>query len=125
MPRHKCLELTRQLRMVTCDQFLVDALLQTREPLVLQTRDLRLCEAVVSKITQRSPAPERQRVDELSFLSKPLKAAEIEFVVGNSEQVARWSGLQPLLTQQLAKTGDVDLQHLVGRLRRITLPERL
>src|SRR6478752_4750128 len=119
MLHNQRLELARQRAVATRIQVLVDSLLQTSEPLVLEARDLRLCEAVIREVTERGPAPQRERLGEPSLLSKPLKTAEIQLVVGNAEQVARGSGLQPLLPQQLAKAGNVDLQRLVGRLRRI------
>ena len=55
-------------------------------------------------------------------LPKPL---QIQFTNLDPEQVTRRPRFQTFLTEQLAQLRDVDLERLLGRLRRLLLPERI
>src|SRR5205823_3494343 len=55
-------------------------------------------------------------------LPKPL---QIQLTNVDPEQVTRRLRFQTLLTEQLAQLRDVHLERLLGRLRRLLLPERI
>ena len=54
-----------------------------------------------------------------------LEPVEVELVVGDLEQIAGSARVQARLGQDLSQLRDVDLHHLVGRVRRIIAPERV
>src|SRR5262245_6730076 len=117
------LELTSQLPVASRIQSLFDSLLQTREALVLQARNLRLRETVVGKVTDRRSAPECECFVELSCALQVAEAGEVEFVVGDSEYVAGGFGFQPVFAQEFAEAGDVHLQCFLCACGWIGLPE--
>jgi hypothetical protein len=61
MGGQELLQLSEQLGVVAAGEVGVHACLQRGEPLLLQSRDLRLREGLVRHILQRRPAPQAQR----------------------------------------------------------------
>src|SRR5437763_13789503 len=122
MLRHERLELASHLAMAPCIQVLVDPLLQACEPLVLQAAYLRLREAVVGKVTERRPAPERQRLTQPARFPKQLEAAEIQLVMSNPEEVTGKPRFEPLFAEQLPEGGHVNLKRPVGGLGGVAVP---
>ena len=83
------------------------------------------------------PAPERERVaQQLPRLpgialrerlpavgDRALEAGQVELVVADLEQVAGSACLQPRLRKRLPQLRDVDLHHLLRRVRHVLAPE--
>ena len=84
-----------------------------------------LGKALVAKVGQRRPSPERQRLHQLALLLQTPEAVEIQLVLAHLQQVTRRPGLYPLLPEQLAQPRDVDLERFLCRLRRVVLPQRV
>ena len=125
MVPHECLELTDEVAAAAGGQIGLDPVLEARQPRLLQTGNLRLREAVMAEIGERRPSPQRERLDQPPVLPEPLEALEIELVCVDTQQIPGRFRLETLLSDHLAKLGDVDLNCLVRGLGRIVLPQRL
>jgi hypothetical protein len=96
------LELTDEIRLAPEREVGLDSLLEAGEAEVLEARDLRLRERLVSEIRKRRPAPEGERFTQVRgrlsrglirerlpcLRQKPLEASRVEFVRRKGEQVA-------------------------------------
>jgi hypothetical protein len=121
---HEPLELPHERRVPALLQVLLDPPLEAGEAELLQARDLALREALVGELGERLPPPEGKRLSRL-VLGQTLEASEVELVLCHPQAVAGRPRLQALLAERLAQPGDVHLQRLLGRLRRLVLPQGL
>ncbi|MEZ5100241.1 MAG: hypothetical protein R3C15_10680 [Thermoleophilia bacterium] len=114
----------------------VDAVLEAREPLLLQPRRLCACERL-RELGERRPAPERERLAQPgrrarrvaagqrrpALLGELHEAVEVERLAARIEHVARSPRPHQPLRQLPAQLGDEDLHHLRGALGRVVAPE--
>jgi hypothetical protein len=119
---HEPLELAHERRLPALREILLDALLEAGKPELLEAGDLRLGEALIGKLGQRRPAPERECLAR-ALLGQALEAIEIELALGDPQAVARCLRREAILAERSAQLRDVHLKRLLGRLRRCLLPD--
>ena len=137
MLRDQRLELADDVAVMPERQVGLDPPLERGEAQLLEARALVPCERL-RELGQRGPAPERERVAQqlarllghrpcasacASVGDRALEAGEVELVVADLEQVAGSTRVEPRLRQRLAQLRDVDLHHLLRRVRHVLAPE--
>ena len=125
MRTHEALELSDDGGMPPVVEIRLDSLFETRHPELRQPRDLALCEGLVSEVRKRLPVPFGEGLGEPALLGKALEALDVELAVLDPDLVAGSPGEDAVPADRLAELGDVDLQRLVGGVRRALAPERL
>jgi hypothetical protein len=114
----------------------LDPPLECDEAELLETRALVFRERL-RELGKRGPAPERERLTQqlsdrpgialrerlASVGGGALEPGEVELVVAHLEHVARSAGVQPWFGKRLAQVRDVDLHHLLSRVRDVLAPE--
>jgi hypothetical protein len=113
----------------------VDPSLEGSEPQLLDPADRRLRERLVDEVSQRSAAPQRQRLTQLSrghgrlgtvgLLDQPREACQIEFLRADAQEVARRLRLNALClpTERLPELRDPHLQRSHTRCGRLAGPQ--
>src|SRR6266480_2675158 len=122
---HEHLELPDELPVQASSEVALDPVLEACDVQLLETRDLRVCEALVREVGERRASPECESLVETLFTEEPLETCEIELVGFHTNEVARRLGDQTLPAEHLPELGYVDLEGLLGRVRRLFLPQRL
>ncbi len=120
--RHERLELADELGVAPEREVGLDALLEDRQPQLLEPGDLHLREGLVREVRQCRAPPQRQRLAQLGGgrlrVGRPrlghelLEASEVELAGLDAQHVARPVGGEPALSQQLAQPRHVDLHGL-------------
>jgi hypothetical protein len=130
------LELRHQLVMAAERQLGVDAILDRREPQLLEPSDLALRECLALEVGQRLAPPERQRVAQarrplarIVALAGPrdqrLEPGEVDLVRRRLQQITGRARPDPLGADQLAKARDMPVQRGLRRSRRLLSPQCL
>src|SRR5712691_6503979 len=125
---HKRFELADEGGVPADREIGLDPVLDRRQPQLIEPRDLVLRKTLVSEVRERRPAPESKSVAQpfcASLVDELVEALEIELARFDAKQIARGLGLDPPSTELLPQLGYVDLQSLLGRLRRLFPPERV
>ena len=139
------LELAHELRMPPERKVGLDPLLEGRNAPFLEACDLVLCERVMGEVGERGSAPERERLEQRpcrqlripcaksasAVFDEPFKSFGVELLRLRPQQIAGASRDQDVLrlapgapaSKRLAQLGDVDLDDLDGRGRRVTVLE--
>jgi len=117
------LEVTYELGVPTGGEIRLDPILEAHEAKLLKARDLGLGEALERELAKRRPAPEREGLRMPTLRLQALEALEVEFALFDPQQIARSLRLHALSSKLLAQLGDVHLERLAGRFRRLLLPE--
>ena len=138
---HKRLHLADEIRVTAEREIGLDALLERHEPQLLEARDRRLGERLVREVGKRLPTPQRERRAQepcrllrvagracsARAIELALEARDVELVRLDSGDVPGWTGrdhgLAAGLSQSFTQLGDVDLDDLRGRRRRLVAPE--
>ena len=111
-----------------------DALLQCRQPKLLEPSRRRTGERLGPKLCERRAAPEAERLGEqrsaaswvalvAGTLDECLEAAEIMIVAACREAVTRRTGLDLPCAERFSQLRDVDLQHLLRARRSALAPQ--
>ena len=112
----------------------LDALLERREPQLLQPPDRRLRERRVGQIDKRSPAPQAKRLAQLRgrlrrlgpvrLAHQPLEAVKVKLVATDAQQISRRAGGNPPAgtAERLSQLRDPHLQRGPPRLRNLFAP---
>ena len=100
----------------------VDAIFECRQPLLLESRDLRSSERLLGKVGESGASPELQRAPEvrcrsvgrfvLRLLDEALEAADVHLFGRGSEEVARRARHDRVLAERLPQPRDVHLERL-------------
>ena len=111
----------------------LDAILERRQPELVEPRDLPLEEALVREVGERRSAPERQRVAEGGralggrqrprIVDEPLEAAGVDHARLRAERIPAGARLDRLLPERVPQTRDGVLHDRFCRRRRPTRPE--
>ena len=136
MAGREVFEFRDRSRVVAERQARIDLVLQGGEPHLLEARDLPFERRGVRQIREGSTAPQRQRLaearDRLSGIHRELasRAAEqaleskdVHLVRLRVQDVPGRPAFDPFGTQCAPQMGDVALDRVAGRLRRLLLPE--
>jgi hypothetical protein len=131
--RDERLELPGDLRVPARGEVGVDALLERREPQLLQPGDLRLRERLVGQVGERRPAPQAERLAQhprgragigaAGLGDQRLEARRVELRRVEAEHVARRAGDEPAVAELAAQARDVHLDALGDRRRRRLAPD--
>jgi hypothetical protein len=133
---HERLELGDEVGMAAEREVGVDAVLERREPQLLQPRRLDAGELLV-ELRERRAAPHRQGGVELArraigvaggkggapVARQRAERLEVQLAVGDRQRVAGGVCAQRLRRQELAQLRDVDLHHLASALGRVVAPQ--
>ena len=130
------LELRHELVLAAERQVGVDPLLDGREALLLEARDLALGERLVAEVGQRLPVPERERLAQAGrpllgigqgarLPDEQLEPAQVDLARRDVQQVAGRPRPDPLGADQLADGGDVPVQRGLRGLGRRVAPDAL
>src|SRR5436190_1791850 len=101
----------------------LDPIFEADKANLSETGDLGLGEALERELAEGRPAPERERLGMPALYVQALEALEVELSLLDSQQIAGGLRLQTVLSKLLAQLGDVHLERLAGRSRRILVPE--
>jgi hypothetical protein len=115
----------------------IDSVLERDQPPLLQPLRLSLREGLVQEICQRRSPPERKgraqglarfgslalREPCAALCQEPLEPLEIELVRLDVKHVARGAPCKPVVTERLAKAGNVVVDRVRGRRRRPLSPD--
>src|SRR5215218_1244248 len=114
----------------------LDPRFEGRHAQLLETRALVPGERL-RELGQRAPAPERERLTQQlsrlpgialrerapTFADGTLESDQVELVLAHLEHVAWTAGMQPRLGKRLPQLRDVNLHHLLSRVRHVLAPE--
>ena len=117
----------------------LDAVLERRQPQLLQPRHLGLRERLVAHVLVRPPAPQPERLAEARRrrggfaarqLGRPratsvLEALEVELAGRQAQPVPGPVQLDPIGAEPVAQAGHVDLQRVDGCRGRLLAPQRV
>jgi hypothetical protein len=106
-------------------EILLDALLEAREPELLQTLDLRLGEAQVGELRERRASPESERIAKAAVRAEERKLLQVELSGVDVQHVPGGLPLQAVSADDLPQVRDVDLERLLHRLGGRVLPQRV
>jgi hypothetical protein len=120
---HEHFELTDEGSVAAGGQIGLDAPLEAGEAELLEASDLVLGEELVGELGKRRAAPEPKPLDDLAARYQLLEAIEIELPGFDLELVAGRAREDAVLPERLAELGDVHLECLLGRSRRLLTPE--
>ena len=129
-------ELTDHVAVMAEREVGLDPPLERDEAELLETRAL-VSRERFRELGERGPTPERERLAEqfsrlpgialrermASVGESALEPGQVELVVAHLERVARTPGVQPWFGKRLAQVRDVDLHHLLSRVRNVLAPE--
>ncbi len=115
----------------------VDAVLERRQALLLETRDLVLGERLVGEVGQRRAAPEGERRSQAlrggarvaallcgaALGRQPLEAVDVELIGAQLERVTAAASDERALAERLPQPRDVDLHRLRRGFRLALAPE--
>jgi hypothetical protein len=131
--RDEPLELGDQLGVAAEREVGFDALLERREPQLLQARDLGLRERLGRQVAERRAAPQGQRVAQeagghpgvgrAGLPEQPLEAVQVDLMALDGERIGARARDDRLGAQRLAHLGDVHLQRLARGGRRPLAPQ--
>jgi len=132
--RHERLQLGDELHVTPELEIDLDPVEQSREPQLVQPLGLAGCEALETKVGERRPAPELERLAQALGLERRLlrrpslgdEAVELERVelaVLHPCEVPRGAGDEPRGPEELAQPRDVALHELVRASRRLIAPQ--
>lgn len=138
MLAHERVELADQLRVPTEREIGVDSILERRETLLLEPGRLALRKRLVREVSQRGPAPQRQRLPQPIprelCITRPqriaplgherLEPVHVELAVFSLEHIAAAPGYEHAITQGLTQVRDVHL-HGLRRTRGRAFPPQL
>jgi hypothetical protein len=127
-------ELGQKLRAGPAFEVGLDALLDCRQPPLLEPLGLGIRERLVEDVGERRPAPHGQRLVEkprrdgrVAARARPLErlfeAVEVELARSDSDQIAGRPAQQPIGAQQAPKPRDVAVERLRRAGRRLVAPE--
>jgi hypothetical protein len=130
------LELRHKLALAAERQVRVDAVLERREPQLLQPRDLALRVRLAAELGERLAVPERERVAQerrplgrIVVLPRPgdqrLEPRGVDLVRRDVQQITGRARPDPLGADQLAQARDMPVQRGLRRARRLLAPQRL
>ena len=129
------LELADELPWLADLDLRVDALLEQRQPQLLEPRDLALREGLVAELLERRAAPELERVaklraalargHDLRLLQERLRPVHVQLGRVDANQVAGRLRDDPVGAEHLSQLRDEVLERGRGRSRRLLAPERL
>src|SRR5439155_23773372 len=113
----------------------LDALLEQRQPELLEARDLALRESLEVELLERGPAPEIESVAELCCTlagygfprlgEQRMHPVHVELQRLDSKQVPRRLGHEEIGPEMLAELGDEVLKRGRRRARRVLAPESI
>ena len=117
-------------------QLSFDPLLRCCQTKFLQPKHVHVGERVVAEVGQRVAAEERERIAQqlgatcgllffVRLLDKRFEAADVDALACEPEDVPRRTGLDRVMSEQLAQSGDMPVQRGLRRLGWRRAPERL
>jgi hypothetical protein len=119
----KRLQVPDKLGVSTGGEIRLGPILEADKAKLSETGDLGLGEALGRELAERRPAPERERLGVPTLVVQALEALEVELSLLDPQQIAWNLRLYTLFSKLLAQLGDVHLERLAGRSRRLLPPE--
>ena len=137
MVMHQRVQLTDQCSVLTQRKISVDPILERRQALLLEPRDLALRERLIHEVRQRRPAPKREGapkpVTRYSRISRSQRAAtlsdqciepiEVNLAARGLEQIPATARDQQSIAERFAQMRHVALNDLLGARRRLLTPQ--
>jgi hypothetical protein len=103
----------------------LDALLDTREPKLLETRDVRLRKRLVGQVGERCSTPDRESIPRAAGRGERFELVGVELARVNPKLVPRRTRRNAVAAKRLAQLRDVNLERLLRRSRRLVPPQCL